>query len=178
MSFFDGNRDEREPRKNPKLTRFKPPTETLLDLLELYTHHRNQTAVGPEFPVDVFLSVRIPLNQESEARRLPRFTEWLKIPNEKNVSGYGPLALNGAANGSHHSRSSSKNVSPKDVTSPSTNSSSGPGSGSTAATSVPGAAQGGRPRIGERGREGTIRFILNPDREREEREVVETFRRG
>ncbi|KEF55172.1 uncharacterized protein A1O9_08826 [Exophiala aquamarina CBS 119918] len=146
--------------------------ETLLDLLELYTHHRNQTAIGPEFSVDTFLEVRIPLNQESEERRLPRFTEWLKTPNEKNIQGHGHGGLNGTANGSH-SRSSSKNVSPKDITSPSTNSSSGVGSGSTAATSVP----GGRPRIGERGREGTIRFILNPDREMEEREVVETFRR-
>ena len=28
--------------------------ETLLDLLELYTHHRSQTMIGPEFPVDTF----------------------------------------------------------------------------------------------------------------------------
>src|SRR5882757_9977047 len=39
--------------------------ETLLDLLELYTHHRTSTVVGPELPVDTFLEVRIPLNLEA-----------------------------------------------------------------------------------------------------------------
>jgi hypothetical protein len=36
---------------------------------------------------------------------------------------------------------------------------------------------GGRTKVGERGRDGTIRFIINPDREREERAVVESYAR-
>ncbi|KAL2433563.1 hypothetical protein ABEF95_005982 [Exophiala dermatitidis] len=161
--------------------------ETLLDLLELYTHHRTMTSVGPDFPVDRFLEVRIPLNVESEEKRLPRYTEWIGTsPEDASLGLLGQAGgLNGAPgrgglNGSH-SRGSSKNVSPKDanITSPnSTNSSSGtgiPGSGSTAATSLPGAG-GVRQRAGERGREGSVRFILNPDRERDERAIVEMYR--
>ncbi|EXJ81696.1 hypothetical protein A1O1_07761 [Capronia coronata CBS 617.96] len=154
--------------------------ETLLDLLELYTHHRTSTTVGPDFPVDTFLEVRIPLNLESEEKHLPRYTEWVDRPGDAPYRGYGPAGgLNGnaKANGSH-SRSSSKNVSPKDaITSPSTNSSSGVASASTAATSIPGGIAAVRQRVGDRGREGTVRFILNPDRERDERAIVELFRR-
>lgn len=46
----------------------------MLDLLELYTHHRQATAVGPSYALDVFLNVRISLNEEAEAKSLPRFT--------------------------------------------------------------------------------------------------------
>lgn len=140
--------------------------------------------VGPDYPVDAFLEVRIPLNLESEERRLPRYTAWIEKP--PTAPGGAHAGINGA-NGSHphhhhhgkpHSRaSSSKNVSPRDVTSPrSTNS----GSGTTAATSVAagaGAATPGiRQRAGERGREGTVRFILNPDREREEKAIIQSYR--
>lgn len=149
--------------------------ETLLDLLELYTHHRTSTAIGAEFPVDTFLEVRIPLNLEAEERHLPRYTAWMELPGAKHKeprNGAAGHGVNGTANGSH-TRSSSKNVSPKDVTSPrSTNSSSGVASGSTTATSV----QTVRQRVGERGREGTVRFILNPDRERDEKAVVDLFK--
>ncbi|KIX05315.1 uncharacterized protein Z518_06187 [Rhinocladiella mackenziei CBS 650.93] len=152
--------------------------ETLLDLLELYTHHRTSTAIGPNFPVDRFLEVRIPLNLESEEKDIPRYTAWNAT--SKDNDGMGPFGngVNGAAaNGSHsHSRGSSKNVSPKDVTSPSTNSSSGVASGTTAATSLIGGVATGRQRVGERGREGTVRFILNPDRERKEKNIVDLFR--
>ncbi|KAK5304939.1 RNA polymerase II C-terminal domain kinase beta subunit [Exophiala xenobiotica] len=163
--------------------------ETMLDLLELYTHHRTSTAVGPDSPVDTFLTVRIPLNVESEEKKIARYTEWVSTDGPGDGSGSqgaasgrrgGGGGVNGngvaATNGGSHvrSRSSSKNnVSPQDVTvSPSTNASSV----STAPTSVPG---GGalRQRMGERGREGTVRFILNPGREREERSIVELFRK-
>jgi len=152
--------------------------ETMLDLLELYTHHRTSTAVGPDFPVDTFLTVRIPLNVESEEKKISRYTEWVDDPDGSGSGGGRGGVNNGngvrATNGSHNrSRSSSKNVSPKDVTSPSTNASSV----STAPTSVPGGAGALRQRMGERGREGTVRFILNPGREREERSIVELFRK-
>ena len=32
-----------------------------------------------------------------------------------------------------------------------------------------------KPRVGERGRDGTVRFMLNPDREQEEKKVVEEY---
>ncbi|KAJ5145561.1 uncharacterized protein N7515_000125 [Penicillium bovifimosum] len=53
-------------------------TETLCDLLELYTHHRPHTTVGPEFQPDRFLNVRIPLNQEASEQNIPRYTSWIE----------------------------------------------------------------------------------------------------
>ncbi|OAL39274.1 hypothetical protein AYO20_01592 [Fonsecaea nubica] len=163
--------------------------ETLLDLLELYTHHRNSTVVGPMFPVDTFLEVRIPLNMESEEKEIPRFTAWVGADDGSTAAdhakgGYGHHNVNGTGNmNGSKSASSSKNVSPRDVTSPRRSSAAssntapgaavnpGPGSGPGS-----GAAMGIKQRVGERGREGTVRFILNPDREREEKAVIETFR--
>ncbi|KAJ5272801.1 hypothetical protein N7478_007926 [Penicillium angulare] len=54
--------------------------ETLFDLLELYTHHRSSTTVGPHFPADRFLTVRIPLNQEAGANQIARYAFWTERP--------------------------------------------------------------------------------------------------
>lgn len=51
-------------------------SETLFDLLELYTHHRSSTIVGPRFPADRFLTVRIPLNQEASESSIARHESW------------------------------------------------------------------------------------------------------
>jgi CTD kinase subunit beta len=133
-------------------------TETLLDLLELYTHYRNNTIVGPDFPVEVFLEVRIPLNQEMDAKHLPRFTEW-KDQNKK------PTVTNGAA-AKAPSSSSNGTTKPSPKESPKIASPSTPGLANGAST---------RGRIGERGRDGTVRFMLNPEREQEERAVVAEY---
>jgi CTD kinase subunit beta len=119
----------------------------LLDLLELYTHYRNNTTIGPEFPVDVFLEVRIPLNQEMDAKHLPRFTEW---KDHKSIT-------NGATKTSNGTKTSPKESS--NIASPST----------------PALANGTRGRIGERGRDGTVRFMLNPEREQEEKAIVAEY---
>ena len=141
-------------------------TETLLDLLELYTHYRTNTAVGPEFTVDTFLNVRIKLNEEVEFKHLPRFTEWKEPKKPKPVA-------NGSARLSNGSRPSPKDVSPKEVVTPvqpSTPTSMAP---SAAAAPANGTPRTGR--IGERGRDGTVRFMLNPDRELEERNIVAEY---
>jgi len=154
--------------------------ETLLDLLELYTHHRTSTAVGPDFPVEIFLEVRIPLNLECEEKGIPRYTAWFEGGTQ--TRGSANTSYGATANGDYphnRSRGSSKNVSPKDVASPSTNASSistAPTSGplpAGASTTPTGAAI--RQRMGERGREGTVRFILDPDREREERSIIDLY---
>ena len=149
--------------------------ETLLDLLELYTHHRPQTMVGPEFPVDTFLEVRIPLNLESEEKKIPRFVAWVEAKHGDDTAALNGAhgAVNGAAAGVNGAKR--KDVSPRDVTSPRRGSSNAnapgtPGSGG-------GAVVGIKQRVGERGREGTVRFILNPDRERDEKAIVDLFRR-
>lgn len=137
-------------------------TETLLDLLELYTHYRNNTTVGPDFPVEVFLEVRIPLNQEMDAKHLPRFTEW-KDRHKK------PSITNGAA-----AKASSSSSTNGTTTKPSPKESLHPVvSPSTPAIVANGASTRGR--IGERGRDGTVRFMLNPEREQEERATVAEY---
>ncbi|KAJ5726621.1 cyclin-like protein [Penicillium malachiteum] len=61
-------------------------------VMELYTHHRSATSVGPHFPADRFLTVRIPLNQEASENKIPRFEFWTerprnKAPNAPNLGG-------------------------------------------------------------------------------------------
>jgi len=144
----------------PRLTKIP---ETLLDLLELYTHYRTSTAIGPDFAVDIFLEVRIPLNAEN----LPRFTEYHES-STSHLPQNSHTIHSGAANGRlTNGKPSPKDVSPRDsiVPSPASQGSGGPTS----------AANGSRTRVGERGREGTVRFMLNPGRERAEKEVVAEY---
>ncbi|KAJ9364422.1 hypothetical protein DTO280E4_1668 [Paecilomyces variotii] len=113
--------------------------ETLLDLLELYTHHRGSTSVGPSFPVDKFLTIRIPLNQEVDAKKLPRYTNW----------------RNGETNGSRDGKDpAAKNV-------------------PTQNPLTPISATGERPKPG--GRDGTVRFMLDPERAQDEKAIVSEY---
>lgn len=109
--------------------------ETVFDLLELYTHQRSSTAVGPQFPADRFLTVRIPLNKEAEAQSIPRHTNWLDRRKETKTNGFkaGIDAL----------------MPTKDA--PSVH------------PLTPVAANGERPKPGERGRDGAVRFMLDPE---------------
>ncbi|OJJ72977.1 hypothetical protein ASPBRDRAFT_123456 [Aspergillus brasiliensis CBS 101740] len=104
--------------------------ETLLDLLELYTHNRGHTTVGPHFPADRFLTVRIPLNTEAESQKLPRYTNWVPEPRESK-----------AANGDKAAKDAATKLHPL----------------------TPVAANGDRPRATEKGRDGAVRFMLDPE---------------
>lgn len=162
--------------------------ETLLDLLDVYTSYRTSTALGPTLPLDAFINVRIPLNEESARRRLPRYTEYVESerPRRADDGGYGRGTHNGhLANGGNSGRSS-KNTSPKDVSPGSLSVPGTGGSGSTAATAASthnqpaaggaaGQGQNIRQRAGDRGREGTVRFMLNPERDREERAAIAEY---
>lgn len=163
--------------------------ETMMDLLDLYIQYNRMTVLGGGVVMERFLNVRIPLNDEMERRKLPRYTQWDERRGRGGVgdspNGYQLGAGQGRVTNGTGSGRSSKNVSPKDVvTSPSTNGSGMPGSGSTGVTSmvsvntgVAGDRPGVRQPIGQRGREGTVRFMLNPDRERGERLVVAEYSR-
>ena len=124
--------------------------ETLFDLLELYTHHCTSTSVGPRFPADRFLTVRIPLNQEAEAQKLPRYTHW----REKKA-----VAKEEKANGSRPGKRKAEPAErPATVTHP----------------LAPFSANGEKPKFG---RDGTVRFILDQDRaDNEKRLVAEYFK--
>lgn len=51
------------------------PTETLFDLLDLYTEHRTATIVGRDHDLNTFLDIRIVLNSEVSANQYPRYTQ-------------------------------------------------------------------------------------------------------
>lgn len=106
--------------------------ETLVDVLDLYTHHRMSTLVGPEYPLEAFIDIRIGLNRESSDNKYPRYTEWIEANDIKSTT-------NGNSNG---------HISPQ---SPS------------------------RGTVGERGKDGTIRFMLDPARARDEKSCVKEF---
>jgi CTD kinase subunit beta len=128
--------------------------ETLLDLLELYTHYQKLTVAGPDFSVDAFLNVRIPLNDELNEKNLPRYTTY--IDRRLQTSSNGTAKTNGVDAKPKH-QVSPQNGTPSDRDGNTVN------------------GNGVKPRVGERGRDGTIRFMLNPDREQEEKKVVDEY---
>ncbi|KAI9739182.1 MAG: RNA polymerase II C-terminal domain kinase beta subunit [Cirrosporium novae-zelandiae] len=138
--------------------------ETMLDLLDLYTHHRTSTLLGQDHPLDLFINVRIPLNQEAAALRLPRFTVSTTLNDTTS-----PTA-NDTQNGHHIN--GGRAVPPEGGnTDPSKEHGGLPGPTLMGPTS----ADGGRPKLGPHGQEGTVRFMLNPDRAREEKATVSDF---
>ncbi|KAL6708107.1 RNA polymerase II C-terminal domain kinase beta subunit [Coniothyrium glycines] len=118
--------------------------ETLLDLLDLYTHNRASTSVGPSYTLEHFINIRIGLNQEASAANIPRFTLYasdLKLVGKASNNGAKPR--NGI-----------------DPTSPLTPITPGTISPST---NQPKSA------LGVRGQNGTVRFMLDAARARGER---------
>ncbi|MCJ1474496.1 RNA polymerase II C-terminal domain kinase beta subunit [Lambiella insularis] len=130
--------------------------ETLLDLLDLYTHHRVYTTVGQEHPIETFIAIRITLNQEASANDYPRFTNSDK---KKTIT-------NGvkATNGSKDIRLSKSPISPRDPIA---------SDGKHPLALSPEAAAGARARAGLK--EGTVRFMLDPERARDEAKVVAEY---
>lgn len=130
-------------------------SETLLDLLDLYTHHRAATIVGQEHPLDKFISIRITLNQEAIAAEYPRYTVWTdpptSDPKKTPTTPAAPAApVLPTTNG--------KILTPKSISprSPAT-----PFSGTLS--------------VGERGKDGTVRFMLDSSRARDEKKIVDEF---
>ncbi|KAH7039443.1 cyclin-like protein [Macrophomina phaseolina] len=140
--------------------------ETMLDLLDLYTHHRASSLIGPHHPLDAYINVRIALNQESSAAKLPRYTQSTPPPPPAPPAAAppptGPAAKN-AANG----------LPPK------------PGTAAAAATTN-GAQQQQQVQqpppvvlpvsaVGTRGLGGTVRFMLDAARARDEKRTVDSY---
>lgn len=112
------------------------------------------TVAGPDFSVDAFLNVRIPLNDELNEKQLPRYTTY--IDRRPQTGSNGTAKTNGV------------DAKPKDQVSPK-NGTPSDREGNTVN------GNGVKPRVGERGRDGTVRFMLNPDREQEEKKVVDEY---
>jgi len=120
-----------------------------MDLLDLYTHHKQSTIVGPETPLDTFINVRITLNQEASASSLSRYTEWKEVQ---------PTSANGV-------KPANNGLSPQSPRQATTSliSANATASSSPATTA------------GKRGLEGTVRFMLDAGRAREEKAVVRRY---
>ncbi|KAL2808193.1 Fructosamine kinase-domain-containing protein [Aspergillus granulosus] len=135
--------------------------ETLFDLLELYTHNRGSTCVGPHFPADRFLTVRIPLNKEAEEQKLPRYTHWIdegKLGTEQRKPPTEPRRA-AATNGSARA---AKPAAP---------------TGPLHHPLIPVTATGERPKPGEKGRDAAVRFIVDSEyAEAEKARVTQYFK--
>lgn len=108
------------------------------------------TTVGPKFPLESFINIRIGLNQEASAANLPRYT------GNKETS---EPSKAGAANGAQIRNG---RVPPSPAT-PATPGTVSPGQGPTST-------------IGIRGQHGTVRFMLDAARAgREKAEVSKYF---
>ena len=132
-------------------------TETLLDLLDLYTHHRSTTLVGPTHALDDIISIRITLNQEAAAnaypRHLPHGRRGSPEPNGRAAVARdrsGKTLTNGASQLATNGKNSSSPLSPGESE-----------------------AGSGRARPGLR--DGTVRFMLDVDKAREEKRVVDEY---
>lgn len=124
--------------------------ESLFDLLELYTHHRSSTVVGPRFPADRFLTVRIPLNQEASERSIPRYAsakdrlDQLK-DSSRVTNGFGSRPPDESQRPQHPLK--------------------------------PVAANGDRYGVDARGRNAAVRFMIDPSiADSEKRQVAEYFK--
>ncbi|KAL8647691.1 MAG: hypothetical protein Q9210_005407 [Variospora velana] len=132
--------------------------ETLLDLLDLYTHHRASTLVGQDHALEKFISIRIALNQEASAQHLARFTQ-----SERQKA----LTNGATSNGVKKKKDHKGLTSPRDVASPKDTKSPQP----MGLTSVTGTPVQGKPGL----KDGTVRFMLDPKRARDEKHTVAEF---
>ncbi|KAF1992409.1 cyclin-like protein [Aulographum hederae CBS 113979] len=138
--------------------------ETLLDLLDLYTHNRSATTVGPKHDLDAFITIRITMNQEVSANSLPRYTqappgdENASLAKAEKASPFTATVTNGikrAANGH-----------PKSKSSPFLSHVSNPATPASPSTPAP---------VGLRGQNSTVRFMFDPMRAGEEKEEVDRY---
>ncbi|KAK3628583.1 RNA polymerase II C-terminal domain kinase beta subunit [Elasticomyces elasticus] len=125
--------------------------ETLLDLLDLYTHHTTNTILGTKYSLDDFLRIRLALNKECNDQNILRFT----VAPERVINNIQQGATLRVANGH-----------PTPVSPPQ------PG---TLTADVQQSANGmlPYPPMPEGG--GTLRFMLNPQLAAEEKTEVQKY---
>src|SRR4029077_8052010 len=101
---------------------------------------RANTSVGSRYSLDTFLAVRIPLNQEADAKGLPRNTHWKErgIRDDSKIS-------NGSKGGKVFPAKEKEKDKNAFFVNPLT----------------PVSAVGEKPKQSERGRDGTVRFMLD-----------------
>lgn len=132
--------------------------ETLLDLLDLYTHFQKSSIVGPSYNIDKFIQLKIKLNQEiEEDPTLSRYTEQHEPP---KTNGFKSNIKTPKTPITPASPSDTR-INGKDIASP--------------ATLSPRSSGSGRKSVGTRGQDGTIRFMLDAEQAKQERETVAEY---
>jgi CTD kinase subunit beta len=121
--------------------------------LDLYTHHRASTIVGQNYSLDTFIAIRITLNQEASANNYPRYTEWVE-KKKLHSNGIKASPATPDRDGAGENR---EGINKRRRQSPPLR---------------PTSASEARGRPGERGRDGTVRFMLDPERARREQAAV------
>lgn len=127
--------------------------ETLLDALDLYTHHMNSTILGPKYSLDDFLRIRLALNKECSDSNLPRYTTVQPPASPDNTNG------NGSAGDLRVSNGHPTPVSPPQ-----------PGAQTLSQNTSTLRPYQATPEDG-----GTLRFMLNPQRAVDERAEVNRY---
>lgn len=136
-----------------------------MDLLDLYTHHPKLTVVGVEHPVDSFINTRITLNKEASSSNYARYTEWMATKTQNGA------ASNGASS-TNLSPASPATIQNGDSKAAST---AGPSPLSPPAMGPTSVATGAKSRVGERSRDGMVRFMLHAHKARDEKKTVAKF---
>ena len=129
--------------------------ETILDLLDLYTHFQRSTIVGPAHHIDKFIQIRIKINQEMEADSvLSRYTQY--------HDGY-------KANGRPGMKTPKTPITPASPTDVRIN-----GSGTSPTTLSPRSGGSGRRVAAERA-QGTVRFMLDSNQAKREKDTTAEY---
>jgi CTD kinase subunit beta len=132
--------------------------ETLLDLLDLYTHFQKSSIVGPSYNIEKFIQLKIKLNQEiEEDATLGRYTE----QHEAGKTNGFKSNIKTPKTPITPASPSDTRINGKDVASP--------------ATLSPRSSGSGRKNIGTRGQDGTIRFMLDAEQAKREKETVAEY---
>jgi CTD kinase subunit beta len=130
--------------------------ETILDLLDLYTHFQKSSIVGSQHLIEKFIQLRIKLNQDMNDAGLPRYTNML----EPLKNGFKSKVKTPKTPITPASPAETR-INGRDVNSP--------------ATLSPRSSGSGRRGMGARGQDGTVRFMQDAVKAKQEKEIVSEF---
>jgi CTD kinase subunit beta len=148
---------ERQPSYRKWHTKRAEVMETILDLLEHYTHFQKSSAIGSSYSIDTFINIRIRVNKELEQEYdLARYTEQHEAPKMN-----GKLNIKTPKTPITPASPSELRINGKDVASP--------------ATISPRSSSSGKRGIGARGQEGTVRFMLDGEEAKKEKAAVDEY---
>jgi len=154
----DNIRGNRSPSYKKWRTTRSEVVETLLDLLDLYTHFQRSSIVGPLYNIEKFIQLKIKLNQEIEDdTTISRYTEQHDYPKSNGFRSY----LNTPKTPVTPASPSDTRINGRDIVSP--------------ATLSPQSSGSGRKNMGARGQDGTVRFMLDAEVAKQERDTVSEY---